>query len=157
MDHSEVISCNGSRIALLPHVEHRLQPELLGAILQKKETAPEQLFLPGDLAYSTCRQMPELSQEQKKHLKHWERRMRLTGAVMGTIFFMFLAFGWITQNVSMIIYVYLALFSVALLWGTHVRFAERCPNCKQRIGSWFGMQAYFGLPPTCKKCGVSFK
>ena len=101
--------------------------------------------------------MPELTTEQKKELKQWERRMRLTGAVIGTIFFMFLVFGWLTENVSTLVYVYLALFSVALLWGAHVRFAERCPNCEKRIGSWFGIQAYFGLPRNCKKCGVSFQ
>ena len=43
--------------------------------------------------------MPELTEEQKRHLKRWERRMRLTGAVIGMIFFMFLAFGWLTENV----------------------------------------------------------
>jgi hypothetical protein len=101
--------------------------------------------------------MPELSQEQKRHLKRWERRMRLNGAVIGMIFFMFLVFGWLTENVSEVIYVYLTLFSVALLWGIHVRFAERCPSCGTRIGSWFGLQAYFGLPPSCKQCGVSFE
>jgi fatty acid desaturase len=101
--------------------------------------------------------MPELTAQQKRHLKRWERRMRLTGAVIGTIFFMFLAFGWLTENVPTVIYVYLALFSVAMLWGAHVRFTERCPNCGQRIGSWFGMQTYFGLPRNCKQCGVSFE
>jgi len=101
--------------------------------------------------------MPELTPEQKRELKQWERRMRLAGAVMGMVFFLFVIFGWLVRDVSAVTYVYLAVFALAVLWGAHVHFAERCPSCGTRIGSWFGMQAYFGLPPRCRQCGVSFE
>jgi hypothetical protein len=83
--------------------------------------------------------------------------MRLAGAVIGTIFLLFLIFGTIVQDVDTIVYAYLLLFSAAILWGAHVRGSLRCPNCGASIGSWFGMHAYAGLPPNCKKCGVAFK
>jgi hypothetical protein len=101
--------------------------------------------------------MPELTAEQKTGLKRWERKMRLAGAVIGTIFLLFLGFGTIVQNVASIIYAYLLLFSAAILWGAHVKNSLRCPNCGSRISTWFGMHAYFGLPPKCKQCGVSFQ
>lgn len=101
--------------------------------------------------------MPELTTEQKRELKRWERRMRLAAAVAGTIFFLFVVFGWLTREVAAVVYVYLALIALALLWGAHVRFAERCPNCGARIGAWFGVQAYIGLPRNCRQCGVTFQ
>ena len=100
--------------------------------------------------------MPELTTEQKKELKLWERRMRLAGATSGMIFLMFLVFGGMVQDVSAVTYLYLLLIAAAILWGAHVRMAERCPSCGSRIGDWFGLQAYFGLPQGCKQCGVSF-
>ena len=83
--------------------------------------------------------------------------MRLAGAVMGTIFFLFLIFGWLMEDVSAVTYLYLILFGAAILWGAHIHIAERCPHCGTRIGSWFGMEAYFGLPSHCKQCGVAFR
>ena len=83
--------------------------------------------------------------------------MRLTGAVILMIFLLFLIFGWLVRDVSLVTYLYLVLFAGAILWGAHVRFAERCPGCGTRIGSWFGLQAYFGLPENCKQCGVAFE
>ena len=83
--------------------------------------------------------------------------MRLTSAVIGTIFFLYLLFGFLTQDISSVVYAYLLLFAAAILWGAHVRYALRCPNCSAWIGAWWGLLSYFGLPPGCKQCGVSFE
>jgi hypothetical protein len=101
--------------------------------------------------------MPELTTEQKRELKQWERKMRLAGAVIGTVFFLFLAFGTIVQDVADVVYAYLLLFFAAILWGAYVRSSLRCPSCGSAVGSWYEMHGYFGLPPKCKKCGVLFE
>ena len=100
--------------------------------------------------------MSELTQQQKKELKRWERQMRLVGATIATIFFLFLAFGTIVQDVASIVYAYLLLFGAAILWGAYVRRSLRCPSCASRVGSWWGFHTYFGLPPKCRQCGVAF-
>ena len=83
--------------------------------------------------------------------------MRLTGAVILMILRLFIVFGGLARDASIVTYVYLALIAAALLWGAHVHFAERCPACGTRIGSWFGLPAYFGLPRNCKQCGIAFE
>ncbi len=100
--------------------------------------------------------MPELTLDQRRALRQRERTLRLAGAVIGTVFFLFLAFGTMVQDVASIVYAYLLLFSAATLWGAYLRRSLRCPNCGSRIGSWWGLHTYFGLPPQCKQCGVAF-
>jgi hypothetical protein len=101
--------------------------------------------------------MAELTSEQKRELRQWERRMRLACAVIGTIFFLYLLFGFLTEDMASVVYAYLLLFAVSVLWGAHVRYKLRCPACGSRIGSWWGLLSYFGLPPGCRQCGASFR
>ena len=100
--------------------------------------------------------MPELTPEQRKILKQWERRMRLSGATIGLILLLFLIFGSLVPDVPAVRYLYLLLIAAAILWGCYTQLVGRCPSCGSRIGAWFGLQAYFGLPKNCKQCGVSF-
>ena len=101
--------------------------------------------------------MAELTAEQKRELRRWERRMRLASAVIGTIFFLFLLFGFLAQDIGSVAYAYLLLFAAAVLWGAHVRYGLRCPACGSRVGSGRGLLSYFGLPPGCKHCGAAFE
>lgn len=101
--------------------------------------------------------MPELTPEQKMELRRWERQMKLTFVVAWVVFFLFVGFDLLVQDVPLLVYFYLVGVALAVLWGAYVRTSQRCPRCGSRIGSWFGLLAYFGLPPNCKQCGVSFQ
>lgn len=101
--------------------------------------------------------MADLSTEQKRELRRWERQMKLTFAVAFVVFFLFVGFDLLVQDVPLLVYVYLMGVALAVLWGAYVRTHQKCPNCGSRIGSWFGLSAYLGLPDLCKNCGVSFR